>query len=95
MKNALDSFPNIAAKKWQELGPISAEEILNNSDKNRLDIQPDEIEFKYINNRDISYIGFVKKGTEERHGVGRLISKISGNIFEGFWKDGFLNGFGR
>jgi len=68
---------------------------LNNSDKNKFDVLKDEIEFQTINNKYISYIGFVKKGTEERHGIGRLISKISGNIFEGFWKDGFLNGFGR
>ena len=68
---------------------------MQNSNINELDCTIDDIESKTFEKDKFKYMGFVKKGTEIAHGLGRLILKKDGRIYEGCWKDGKMNFFGR
>ena len=43
---------------------------------------------------DNSYFGQVDKDGIEQ-GIGRQISKSNGEVYEGEWKNGYYNGYGR
>ena len=83
-----------AVTKWKEIGPLSIEKMLLNSDLENMGVEPDEIEQKSFDLDKGNCIGFYKKGTTQAHGVVRTVL-TNGQIFEYFCKNNKQNGYGR
>ena len=101
LQGVLNADPKDANKgaisKWKELGRLSVNQILENSDPDFLDqIELSDLEFKTNVVEYGSHIksGFFLKGTKKLRGIGRLEWKNK-SILEGFFLNNSLNGFGR
>ena len=98
LKDAFKSQPeNVSEKvlaKWNSLGPLSVETILQNSNIAALAIDPEDVEFKKWDNGYAFKTGFHKKGSKHtRHGICRF--EEYGYIYECMYVDDSRNGFGR
>ena len=100
---ALSSSPVEAHPKaldhWKELGPMSIGTVIKESDISCLNIGPNDLEFKTIEEVDedgyeVQRMGFFKKGSDKLHGIGRQVWHGL-DIQEGMWRDDRFEGYGR
>ena len=65
----------IALGKWESFGPISISEIVEKSSMYLQELNSPDIEIKRIDFPDSYALGMHKRGTDQRHGLVRVILK--------------------
>ena len=65
--------PKTALTKWKEQGPISISEMVAKSGIDIKDLDSDNIEIKRVDYDNFYDYGMFKKGTEETHGIARMV----------------------
>ena len=74
---------------------MTIEQIVEGTNFDQVDLDPSQLEFKTnVSSGKFVMSGYFLKGTETQAGIGRKEVKDSG-IWEGFFQNGKLNGFGR
>lgn len=92
-----EDTPKTSLTTWERYTPLTLDQIINNCSQ-RLDFEDENIEYKVIESVNCVITGQFLKGTQIAQGVARRVfikGKYGGQIQEGIFKNGKLDGYGR